>query len=142
MVVVLFSVSAFAELGGTADSVKADQQRVQGVLRVSQTQAYAMHEIRTPNNGLIHEFISPAGKVFAVTYQGPFPGEANGLLGSYAPQIEQARKAATGQRHVGGTVHVAAPGLVYHAAGHMRYFSMKAYVPDAIPQGVAMEEIR
>lgn len=140
--VLLLSLTAMAELGGSVASVRADQQRLNGTRTVKQTQAYAIHEIRTVNNGVIHEFVSPEGKVFAVTYQGRFPGESNGLLGTYATQLAEASKLAQGQKQVGGSVHLQLPGLTYHAMGHMRYFSMTAYVPEGVPKGVALEEIR
>ena len=138
----LFPVAALGELGGTVSSVQADQQRLHGALRVSAAQAYALHEIRTASNGVVHEYVSADGKVFAVTYQGQFPGESNELLGAYGGQLAQAMHSAQRQRHVGGSVHIELPGLTYHAAGHMRYFSMRAFVPERVPQGVALEEIR
>ncbi len=138
----LLPAAAMAELGGTASTVQADQQRVNGTRSVSQRAAYAKHEIRTGNNGVIHEFVGPDGKVFAVTYQGRFPGESNGLLGAYSAQLEQVQIASPGQNHVGGSVRVETPEMVYHAAGHLGYFSMTAYVKQSVPKGVAMEEIR
>lgn len=142
MIVLSLSLAATAELGGTESSVQADQQRLRGTRRVTQAQAYAMHEIRTPANGVIHEFVAPDGKVFAVTYRGQFPGESNGLLGSHSAQLMQAMKSAPGPRRIGGEIHLQMPGLTYHAVGHLRYYSMRAYLPESIPQGVALEEVR
>jgi hypothetical protein len=140
--VVTLSLSAMAELGGTTATVEADRLRVSGTRRVVRAQAYEMHEIRTPNNGTIHEYVASDGKVFAVTYEGQFPGESNGLLGQYSAQVTQAIAASRGTRPAGRNVHVDLPGLRYHALGHLRYFSMRAIVPENVPAGVNVEELQ
>jgi Protein of unknown function (DUF2844) len=140
--VLMLSLSAMAELGANVSSVQADQQRMHGVRRVNQIQAYAVHEIRTPNNSVVREFVSTGGKVFAVAYHGNSLGESNGVLGSYAAQLAQAMKTVHGGRHVGGPVDIQLPGMHYHASGHMRSYTVRAYLPDSVPQGVSMEEIR
>lgn len=141
-VLMALPLNAMAELGGTIASVDSDRLRVGGTRRVLQAQAYSMHEIRTANNGVIHEYVAPDGKVFAVTYVGQFPGESNGLLGKYSAQVTQAVQARTAGQPIGRAVHVEMPGLRYHAIGHLRYFSMRAVVPENIPAGVNVEEIQ
>lgn len=136
------SLGAQAELGGTEASVRSDQQRLRATRNVSQTPAYAIHEMRTANQSVIREFVSSEGKVFAVTYHGQLLGESNALLGSYAPQIGRALAASRGGKHRGGPVSVQLPGFVYEASGHMRSYVIHAYVTDSIPQGVRVEELR
>ncbi len=34
------------------------------------------------------------------------------------------------------------PGLVVQSGGHMRSFAGRAYIPEALPQGVSVEAIR
>jgi hypothetical protein len=138
----MLSFAAMAELGGTVQTVQADQQRLQGTRTVIARTAYQVHEIKTATNGVVREFVSPDGKVFAVTYEGRFPGESNGLLGAYANQLAQAKQAAAGKAHVAGTIHLESGYLRYHAAGHLGYFSMRAVVSNAVPSGVTMEEIQ
>lgn len=138
----LLTVPAFAELGGVEASIKADQARVQGTRTVMRGQAYAVHEIRTPNRSVLREFVSPAGKVFAVTYSGSSLGESNQLMGSYSAEIAVAMKSVHGGRHVGGPVILHMPGVVYEAVGHMRSYTVRAYVTDSVPEGVKLEEIR
>jgi hypothetical protein len=140
--VVTLSLSAMAELGGMKATVETDRLRVSGTRRVLQTPAYEMHEIRTANKGTIHEYVSSDGKVFAVTYEGQFPGESNGLLGKYSAQVTQALAASRGTRPAGHNVRVDLPGLRYHALGHLRYFSMRAIVPENVPAGVNVEELQ
>jgi hypothetical protein len=109
---------------------------------VSQTPAYAIHEMHTANQGVIREFVSPEGKVFAVAYHGQLLGESNALLGSYAPQIGRALAGSRAGKHRGGPVSVQLPGLVYEASGHMRSYVVHAYVTESVPQGVKVEELR
>lgn len=140
--ILMLSMGAMAELGGTAQSVQADQQKLQGTRRVITRTAYEVHEIKTATNGTVREFVSPDGKVFAVTYEGRFPGESNAVLGAYASQVAQAKQAGPARAHVAGTVHLRTGYLRYRAAGHLGYFSMRAVVSNAVPNGVAMEEIQ
>ena len=140
--VLLLSTCAMAELGGTETSVRADQQRLNGTRSVTQAQAYALHEIRTPENNVIHEYISPDGKVFAVSYTGKMLGESNAILSAYSRQIARAMVAVRNGKHRGGPVNIELPGLVYHATGHMRSYMIRAYLPDSVPQGVTVEALR
>jgi hypothetical protein len=138
----VLSPSAKAELGGNESSVKTDQQKLRGAVRVQHAQSFAVHEIRTENNSVVREFVSPEGKVFAVAYQGASLGESNQVLGSYSVQLAQAIGKVHGGRHVGGPVVVHAGNMVYEASGHMRSYTVRAYVPESMPAGVALEEIR
>ena len=139
---VLLSLGAMAELGGTVQTVQADQQKLQGTRTVIARTAYQVHEIKTPTNAVVREFVAPNGKVFAVTYEGRFPGESNAILGAYSSQIAAAKQATPGHAHVAGTVHLESGYLRYRAAGHLGYFSMRALVSNAVPSGVTMEEIQ
>ncbi len=142
LVLLLLSISAMAELGGTVSSVQADQQRLNASRQVSQKQQYTVHEIRTRTNSVIREFVSTDGKVFAVSYRGQFPGEGNSLLAAYSKQVGMVLATAHNGQHRGGPVNFATPGLVFHVSGHMRSYLMNAYLPDSVPQGVAAEELQ
>ncbi len=136
------SVSAMAELGGDVSSVKADQQRMSATRSVSQAQAYSVHEIHTPANSVVREYVSPNGKVFAVSYRGQLLGEGNRLLAGYSEQIAPLVRSVHQGQHRGGPVTISLPGVVYHVTGHMRSYSMHAYLPGNVPQGVAAEELQ
>ncbi len=133
------SQSATAALGGDAATVVADQAHVNGKLVVSRTQKYTMHEIRAPSGTAVREFASPAGTVFGVAWSGPTMPDLRQVLGPY---FDQYIAAAAAQRRRRGPVLIEQPGLVVQSGGHMRAFVGKAYVPDAVPQGVALDEIR
>lgn len=132
---------AFAELGGDASSVQADQAAMQASLRTTTAQAYTIHEIQAPTGIVVREYVSPtSGKVFGVAWQGPWPPEMRQILGNYFAQYQQAAQANT---HAGRRpLAIQQPGLVVHAGGHMRSFAGQAYIPGMLPQGVSAETIR
>lgn len=139
---VLLSMSAFAELGGDVRSVQADQQRMNATRHVSATQAYSVHEIRTATSSVVREYVSPSGTVFAISYHGQFLGEGNQLLASYAQQVAPALQSVHKGQHRGGPVTVHLPNVVYHVSGHMRSYTVQAYLPGNVPQGVNLEELQ
>ena len=129
---------AIAALGGNAATVVADQVHINGKLVVSQTQKYTVHEIQAPSGTVVREFASPAGTVFGVAWSGPTMPDLRQVLGPYFDQFV----GAAAQRNWRGPVLIERPGLVVQSGGHMRAFVGKAYVPQAVPQGVAIDEIR
>ena len=136
------SVSAFAALGGDATSVQVDQARMKGSLRSVQKESYAVHEITTSTGTLVREYVSPAGKVFGVAWQGAFVPDLQQLLGTYFEQYSQAAKEQRAN-HVGRRpLYIQKSGLVVQTGGHMRSYVGRAYVPEMLPQGVTADAIR
>lgn len=131
---------AFAALGGDAASVVADRDVTKGTLQISPAAGYSVHEITTSFGTTVREYVTPAGKVFGLTWKGPFMPDLRQFLGAYYAQYEQA--AATtphaGHRHLS----VELPTLVVHSNGRMRAFSGRAWVPDLIPQSVSADDIK
>ncbi len=92
---------AFAALGGDVSSVQADQAHMNAQLRIQTGQAYTVHELHQTNGTVVKEFISPAGKVFAVSWSGAFMPDLRQLMGTYFGQFSQAvqtRRPASGTR--------------------------------------------
>lgn len=133
-----FAVPAAAALGGDESTVASDNAVLSGRIKVARVQRYAVHEIAAPSGTVVREFVSPAGKVFAVAWSGPTMPDLRQVLGPYFDTYV----AAVAQRKAKGPVNVVLPGLVVQSSGHMRAFSGKAYLPDAVPAGVASEEIK
>jgi hypothetical protein len=129
---------ASASLGGDEATVAADHAVLEGKMKVARVQRYAVHEIAVPSGTVVREFVSPAGKVFAVAWNGPTMPDLRQVLGPYFDTYV----AALAQRKARGPVNVVLPGLVVQSSGHMRAFTGKAYLPDGMPAGVASEEIR
>jgi hypothetical protein len=111
---------------------------MKGSLRVAHAAAYNMHEIQSPTGTAVREYVSPAGKVFGVAWQGPFKPDLQQVLGDYYQQYVKAAR----QRRARGPAIFEAGGLVVQSGGHQRAFVGRAYVTDMVPDGVRPEEIK
>src|SRR5271165_3429959 len=136
----ILSFPAWAVLGDSAASVLNDQARMKGTLRSVDAKTYVMHEIAAPAGVVVREYVSPAGAVFGVAWEGQFPPDLQQLLGPYYEQARQAAQA--GERHGRAPISIETPGLVVQQTGHPRSFHGQAYIPQLIPQGVQSSDIR
>ena len=139
LALLLISMPACAELGGDVSTIQADQEHMKGTRRVSATTAYSVHEIQAATGIKVREFVSPAGTVFAVAWEGPSTPDLRQLLGRYFDQYAQAIQNKRAGR---APLSIHDGTLVVEAVGHMRSFSGRAYVPAMVPQGVAPETIK
>lgn len=142
LTVVATVVPTSAVLGGDAISVQNDAVHMKATLRSTATAAYTLHEMQSSSGALVREYISPAGKVFAVGWQGQQTPDLQQLLGPYFSRFQQA-VADAHRNHVGRhPLMIQLPGLSVQLGGHMRALFGKAYLPDMLPQGVRAEDIR
>jgi hypothetical protein len=148
-VLVALATPAFAVLGDNAASVLTDQARMKGTLTSVDNHTYVLHEITASTGAKLREYVSPAGQVFGIAWDGQFPPNFEQVLGPYYQQVQQAiaqQKAtdeASGQApRRRGPVYVNTPGLVLVQGGHMHSYHGQAYIPQLIPQGVTASEIR
>lgn len=135
-----FSLSA--SLGRDATSVREDVAKMQGALRTSSGNSYTLHEIQTPTGVAIKEYASPVGQVFAVTWKGPFHPDLRQLLGAYYDEYVQAVRTQRAQRAGRGPVLIQHARLVVEVSGHLRSFTGRAYIPQQLPAGMHVEDIR
>jgi hypothetical protein len=136
----LLPLEASAALGGPVSSVATDQARMKAMREVKAGTAYSIHEITTPSGTVVREFVSSAtGQVFAVTWQGPFMPDLQQVLGSHFATFVEASGGKPVRR---GSASVSRPEVVIHSGGHMRAFAGQAYLPDQLPEGVRVEDIR
>ena len=135
-----FAAPASAHLGGDYDSVSADSAKFRGQLLSTAMLQYDRHDITTSSGTVIHEYLSRAGKVFAVSWQGPLPPDLRQLFGDY---FEPFSSAASAQSRPGGhrQVSIVQPDFVVQASGHLRAFQGKAYVPSLVPAGVSVADL-
>ena len=136
--VLVLSVCSFAALGGDVNSVVADQAHMKAQRRVSQTTAYALHEMQDANGVVVREFVSSQGKVFGVAWEGPSRPDLQQVLGAYYAQFTKNAPA----RRAHGPMTIQVPGFVLQSGGHQRALSGRAYVPEMVPAGVSAEEIK
>jgi hypothetical protein len=128
-----------ASLGGDVSSVQADQARMKGSVRLTQRAAYAVHEIQAASGAVVREYVSPEGKVFAVAWQGSGHPDMRQLLGSFFEQFQRAVQTKSSRR---APVLVHESGLVVEIGGVPRRFAGRAYVPQMVPQGVSIDNLR
>ena len=150
-VLVAISTPAFAVLGDNAASVLTDQARMKGTLNSVDRTTYVMHEITAPTGAKVREYVSPAGQVFGIAWEGQFPPNLEQLLGPYYQQAQQAmaeqKSAGQGSEPQAparrrGPAIINTPGLVLVQSGHMHSYHGQAYIPQLVPQGVAAGDIR
>lgn len=134
----LLSASCFAALGGDVSSVEADQAHMRAQRKVTQTNAYSVHEMTAESGTIVREFVSPEGKVFGVSFSGPTFPDFKQLLGSYYDEYAQNAP----HKRTFRPLSIETPNMVLQLSGHPRALSGRAYVPGMVPQGVRIEEIR
>ncbi len=135
-----FSVSG--SLGGDVTTVQADKEKLQASLETISNDRYTIHEMHAPNSLVVREFVSPAGKVFGVAWQGPSRPNLQQVLGTYFEAFTQAAQTQKAHSAGRGPIIVQQAGLVVQMGGHARSFFGKAYVPQMVPAGVQAGEIR
>jgi hypothetical protein len=130
---------ALATLGGDPTTVEADRARMKGQIRVTSTANYTVHEITTETNTVIREYVSQAGKVFAVTWKGPTLPDLQQTLGAYYDDYQTAANTPhIGHRHLS----IDRSDLVIHSNGRMRAFYGSAYVPALFPPSFTIADIQ
>jgi Protein of unknown function (DUF2844) len=133
---------SFAALGGDVSSVQTDQAQMKASIKVTTSQAYSLHEIKTEMGTVVREFVSADGRVFAVAWRGPSLPPMQQILGTYFHQFS-AGVQAHHEAHVGRRpLNIQQPGLVVQSNGHPRGYFGRAYVPQMLPAGVTPDQIR
>ena len=133
---------AHAALGGNADSVSADSTALKGQLHSTPLVQYDVQEI-TVGTLVIREYVTRAGQVFAVTWQGPVPPDLRQLLGSYFPEFQSAAAAAhRANPGIRRQLSVSQPDLVVQSGGRLRDFHGLAYLPSLVPAGVSLSDLQ
>lgn len=134
------TVPAWAVLGQSVESVRSDQAYLKGQLRSTALQGFSVQQINSADGTVVKEFVSPAGKVFGISWTGPTMPNLAQLLGTtYFEQFQQAHRSAARRR---GPVTVQTDQLVVESGGHMRAFHGRAYVPGLLPGNLSAEVIR
>lgn len=131
----------FATLGQSADSVESDRIALSaGRGGITAQNGYTVQEI-DQDGTTVREYVSLSGIVFAVAWNGMRHPDLTALLGTYTDQYRKALQTTPrqpGARHLS----VRADGVVVEKWGHVRDLRGRAYVPDLIPTGVDIDEIR
>jgi hypothetical protein len=140
LVATMIPRGAFATLGGDMASVEADQQALNTSQQITANNAaYTVYELQTATGTKIREYVSTPGTVFAVAWDGPALPDFRRLFGDYFSKYTET---AAAQRAGHGHLVVRLPELIVESSGHMRAFFGRAYLPKALPPGLALSEIR
>jgi hypothetical protein len=83
-VLILAGIPAWATLGQSEASVTTDQLQMKTQARVQSLPNYKVHQLTSATGSMIQEFVSPQGRVFAVTWRGRSVPDMNQLLGAPA----------------------------------------------------------
>jgi hypothetical protein len=99
----------------------------------------SVQQIEAADGTVVREYVSSAGLVFGVAWQGPKLPDLSALLGDYFP-LYQAALPAPVHRRTPVSVHT--DGLIVEISGLMRAFQGRAYLPDLTPSALASEAIQ
>lgn len=132
---------ARAALGGDVASVAADATAMNGAHAVTTLPTHAVHDIAAAGGLRIREFVDTGGRVFAVSWSGPALPDLQRLLGGEYDTFA-ATLAARPPAPARQALHVAAAGLVVDNEGTVRAVAGRAYLPDRVPAGVALADVR
>jgi hypothetical protein len=132
---------AAAQIASQA-AVAQTMQPATGASSPSAAAPYTVRQTTFANGTVVREYLSSSGTVFGVAWQGPRMPNLSELLGSYFTQYASTVKANRRAGRVRGPGIVAGEGLVVHSGGHMGAFTGNAWLPQALPAGVAASAIQ
>src|ERR1700730_16225384 len=139
LLVALMPRPACAAVGEPESSVTGDVQHLKGSIKSTLRSNYRVHEIQLPSGTVLREFAGVGGKVFAVAWSGPAIPDLRQALGRYFDVYVTAAQAKQGTRR---HLLIEQNEFVMQSSGHMRAFSGRAYLPQALPPGTSADEIR
>jgi hypothetical protein len=126
-------------LGQSAASVRTDRQALQAQQHTSAHDGYVVEHLEAVDGTVVREYVSPAGLVFGLAWQGPTVPDMTQLLGAYFPAYSEALYAAGPPR---GPWRVQTEALVVEMQGHLGAFAGRAYVPRLVPHPLTPEVIQ
>ena len=130
-----------AALGESVDSVAKDRKALSAARGASTVHAgYTVQEV-VSDSVTVREYISPAGIVFGIAWNGYTHPDLTPLLGSYAGEYNTALR-KTPRKPGRRNAQIRTDRIVVEKWGHMRNLQGRAYVKTLIPQGVSIDEIK
>jgi Protein of unknown function (DUF2844) len=111
--------------------------------RVQQTLMNGAIRLRTLTDAggtSIHEYATSTGRIVAYTWEGPTMPDLRSLLGGHHASYQAgAAAAADGNLHVSRIVR---PDVIVESGGPMRGYVGRAWLPAALPPGVAIDDLQ
>ena len=135
-VTLLQGALAYAALGGAPSDFGGTPVRAARSLAATSstaTAAYTVSQSTLDSGTIVREYTDAAGKVFAVSWNGPTLPDLRTLLGDKFTALTD----AAGKRTQAGHSQLALnqSDVVIVSNGHMRSFAGHAFIPSALPAG-------
>jgi uncharacterized protein DUF2844 len=128
---------ASATLGEPEVSVQADSAKLQSSVKMTDQSLFRVHELTLQGGTVVREFVGLDGKVFAVSWHGPYMPNLRQMLGKYFVIMTSAPRLHPDHNHM----QIQQGDLVVQNGGHMLAFSGRAYLASAIPAGVNVGDL-
>jgi hypothetical protein len=125
---------AQATLGGDVASVVTNTKTLGAQRQVQSVVVGERHVLTLPSGIVVHEYISPSGAVYAVTWRGARKPDLRELLGPYFGQLSSSD--SKGGHH---RMNLHGADFVVQSTGHRHSFSGRAWVPSLVPAGVKVD---
>jgi hypothetical protein len=139
LLMLMASVPAWAVLGEDVSSVDSDVQVLHGQHVMVAKVGYNLHQIIHPDGSVVNEFVSPAGIVFGVSWQGHSVPNLQQLLGTYITNLQQGQRTQWVRRRA---VTIQGDNFVFSSMGHLRFFKGRAFVPGLVPANLTAEVVQ
>ncbi len=131
--------AAYAALGESSASVARDRAALRSSLNTVSMKGYDVHELTSESGATVREYVTSAGTVFALTWNGAQVPDLKLLLSTYYDRYIAAAQAHRTGHHV---LSIATPDLVMTVVKFQRKASGQVYVPSLMPSGLTRQELR
>jgi hypothetical protein len=139
LLLTMTGLPAWAALGDNISSIDLDAQAFHGQHMLLAKTGYNLHQITLPDGGVVNEYVSPAGTVFGVSWQGHAIPNLHQLLGTYITNLQQGQRMNVVPRRA---VTIQGDNFVFRSFGHMLSFHGRAYVPGLVPANLTPEVVQ
>ena len=130
---------AIAATGTSSSSNAADATAP--VLHQAANSAVQWQESTDANQIRVRQYVSSSGQVYAVSWDGPAMPDIAVLLGTWFDRYRQEASAALPNASGLHSSRVSSSDLMVETAVRLRDFSGRAWLPSALPAGVAAADI-
>ena len=130
---------AVAAAGTSSSSNPADATAA--VLHQAANSAVQWQESTDANQIRVRQYVSSSGQVYAVSWDGPAMPDVAVLLGTWFDRYRQEASAALPNASGLHSSRVSSSDLMVETAVRLRDFSGRAWLPSALPAGVAAADI-
>jgi len=134
-----------AQLGSTnatAASAQGSSDASAVVIQKATNDAVQWQESTDANQIRVRQYVSAAGQVYAVSWDGPAMPDLAALLGTWFGEYQQSALAGLPNASSLHTSRVNRSDLVVETAVRLRDFNGRAWLPDALPAGVTAADIQ